>query len=151
MSRSHVGHAAVLLAGLLVQACGSTPPRSPGETPIPGPETRALAASLERQGASVTFAEAMPASAHPYFRVQAARYVLNGENLYAFEYGSGAEATADATRIAADGASIGTTRISWVSDPHFYRSGNLIVLYVGRTSPILALLQSVLGQQIAGR
>jgi hypothetical protein len=132
-----------------VLACGSTPPTVAPGTQVPGPETVALAATFGQQG-TLAFVEVMPSSAHPYFRVPAARYLLNGESLYAFEYASATEAAADAGRIAADGYSIGTTHISWVSDPHFYRSRAVIVLYVGRQADTLALLQRILGQQIAG-
>lgn len=139
----------VLGAVLHVLACGSTPPTLAPGTQVPGPETIALAATLGQQG-PLTFMEVMPSSAHPYFRVPAARYLLNGESLYAFEYASAAEATADAGRIAPDGYSIGVTQISWISEPHFYRSGAVVVLYVGKQADTLALLQRVLGQQIAG-
>ncbi len=141
----------VLLASVLTQACGSTPPEPPKGSEVPGTETIALATTLEREGASVTFAEVMSMSAHPYFRMPAARYVVNGENLYAFEYETESAAATEASRIAPDGASVGTTQISWVSDPHFYRAGRVVVLYVGRQSSTLGLLQRVLGQQIAGR
>jgi hypothetical protein len=130
-------------------ACGSTPPTVAPGAQVPGPETVALATTLGQQGA-LAFVEVMPPSAHPYFRVPAARYLLNGESLYAFEYASANEATADAGRIAPDGSSVGMTQISWTSEPHFYRSGAVIVLYVGKQADTLALLQRVLGQQIAG-
>ena len=107
--------------------------------------------ALEREGASVAFAEVMSTSAHPYFRMPAARYVVNAENLYAFEYETESGAAAEGGRIAPDGASVGTTQISWASDPHFYRTGRVVVLYVGRQSSTLGLLQRMLGQQIAGR
>jgi hypothetical protein len=151
MSRWPFGHAVVLVAGVLSQACGSTPAEIPKGTELPGPETRALATSLQREGASVTLAEVMPTSAHPYFSMPAVRYVVNGENLYAFEYPTEGNAEVEASRVAPDGASVGTTQVSWVSDPHFYRSGRVIALYVGRQSAMLDLFQRVLGQQIAGR
>jgi hypothetical protein len=132
-----------------IQACGSTPPTVAPGTQVPGPETVALATILGQQSA-LAFVEVMRSSAHPYFRVPAARYLLNGESLYAFEYASANEAVADAGRIALDGYSVGMTQISWISEPHFYRSGAVIVLYVGKQADTLALLQRVLGQQIAG-
>jgi hypothetical protein len=151
MSRSHSGRAVVLLVGVLSQACGTTPVEIPKGTELPGPEAAALATSLQREGASVALGEVMPTSAHPYFSVPAVRYVVNGENLYAFEYPNESSATVEARRIAPDGASVGTTQVSWVSDPHFYCSGRVIALYVGRQSSMLDLLPRVLGQQIAGK
>ena len=157
MKTSRIVCCAVIVGVQFAQACGMAPPGTAptptgvSPTEIPGPETRALASTLQRQGATVTFAEVMLASGHPYFRVRAARYLLNGENLQAFEYESADQTASDASRIGPDGTSIGATQVDWVSDPHFYRSGRLIVLYVGRGATILALLQSVLGPQIAGR
>ena len=142
---------ALLLAGVLAQACGSTPTETPKGTELPGPETTALATALQREGASVALAEVMPASAHPYFSTPAARYVVNGESVSFFEYGTAGDADTEASRIAPDGSSVGTTQVSWVSDPHFYRTGRVVALYVGRQPSTLALLQKVLGQQIAGK
>ena len=90
------------LAGVLAQACGSTPVGVPKGTELPGPETLALAATLGREGASVARAEVMPTSAHPYFSTPAVRYVVNGESLYLFEYATegDAESAASASRTA---------------------------------------------------
>jgi hypothetical protein len=151
MSRSLLGPAVVLLVGVGLLACGSTPVEVAEGTELPGPETEALAAALEREGASVALAEVVPTSAHPYFSAPAARYLVNGESLYFFEYASEANADAEAGRIAPDGASVGTTQVSWASDPHFCRSGRVVALYVGRQPPMLDLLQRVLGQQVAGK
>jgi hypothetical protein len=141
----------VLLIGVLVQSCGSTPTATPKGTELPGPETRALATALEREGASVALAEIMASASHPYFSTPAARYVVNGESLYFFEYPSEGNAEAEAGRVAPDGSSVATTQVSWVSDPHFYRSGPVVALYVGKQTSTLSLLQSVLGRQIAGK
>ena len=151
VSRLPFTRAALLLAGVLAQACGSTPTETPKGADLPGPETTALVTALEHEGASVALAEAMPASAHPYFSTPAARYAVNGESVYFFEYGTEGDADSEATRIAPDGASVGTTQVFWVSDPHFYRTGRVVALYVGRQTSMLGLLQNVLGQQIAGK
>ncbi len=147
-----VGPAILLVAGVLVQACGSTPTQTPkGGTELPGPETLALATALQREGASVALAEIMPSSSHPYFSTPAARYVVNGESLYFFEYATEGSAQAEASRIAPDGASVATSQVSWVSDPHFYRNGSVVALYVGTQASTLTLLREVLGPQIAGK
>jgi hypothetical protein len=148
---SFFGAAVVLVAGVLVQACSSTPTETPRGTELPGTETKALATALEREGASVALAEVMPSSAHPYFSTPAARYEVNGESVYFFEYATEGDAQAEASRIAPDGATVATSQVSWVSDPHLYRSGRVVALYVGRQAPTLGLLQKVLGRQIAGK
>jgi hypothetical protein len=58
---------------------------------------------------------------------------------------------AEAAQIAPDASTIGTNMPSWMSDPHFYKLGNMIVLYVGQDQKILDILSNVLGPQFAGR
>lgn len=76
---------------------------------------------------------------------------VNGVDVQIFEYPDATAAEADATRVSDDGGSIGTTMVAWVEAPHFYRAGKLIVLYVGTDTEVIALLDSVLGPQFAGR
>lgn len=134
--------------GMLVATCsGSTSP-----TPVfPRPQTLTLVAALRTGGATVEIAEVMRTESFPFFAVPAVRVTVDGENIYAFEYTSVAQAEAEARRISPDGFEVGMTHVDWISDPHFYRSDQLIVTYVGRTTLILRLLQQLLGPQIAGK
>lgn len=75
---------------------------------------------------------------------------VNGVDVQTFEYPDEAAAKAEANQVAPDGSSIGTTMVTWVETPHFYRQSRLIVLYVGADADTLALLESVLGPQFAG-
>lgn len=110
-----------------------------------------LVAALRGGGATAQVAEVMRPQSFPFFAVPAVRIVVEGENVYAFEYISVAEAEAEARRISPSGFEVGMTHVDWISDPHFYRSDQLIVTYIGRTPQILRLLQQFLGPQIAGR
>lgn len=76
---------------------------------------------------------------------------VNGAAVQAFEYASPAAAQADAARINPDGSGTVTTLVSWVGRPHFYRTGPLLVLYVGSEGNVIGPLEAVLGQQFAGR
>jgi hypothetical protein len=38
----------------------------------------------------------------------------------------------------------------WMATPHFFKSGSLLVLYVGDDAEILDLLKDSLGDQFAG-
>jgi hypothetical protein len=58
---------------------------------------------------------------------------------------------ADAAQVAPDGGSIGTSMVTWVATPHFYKTGRILVLYVGDDQAILDLLEGALGPQFAGR
>jgi hypothetical protein len=40
--------------------------------------------------------------------------------------------------------------VSWVSFPHFYKKGNLIVQYVGEDEKIMSDLTDIFGEQFAG-
>ena len=112
----------VTTASLL--ACGSSPvtppdPALPG-TKIPGPETTQLLAALQRNGATADIAEIMSLSSMPFFSVPAVRVLVNAASVHVFEYASVSEVDAEAARVSADGSTVGTTQISWVSTPHFF-------------------------------
>src|SRR2546428_292722 len=72
-------------------------------------------------------------------------------DVHVFEYASVSEVDAEAARVSADGSTVGTTQISRVSTPHFFRGNRLIVLYVGTDDRIIQMLASLLGPQFAGR
>jgi hypothetical protein len=57
----------------------------------------------------------------------------------------------DAVLVDADGGSIGTSMVTWVATPHFYKKGRILVLYIGDNAETLKALESVLGPQFAGR
>ena len=75
---------------------------------------------------------------------------MNGEDVQAFEYAAEADAQAEAARVSPDGFTIGTTMVSWVATPHFFRAANVIALYVGDNPAALGPLQAVTGAQFAG-
>jgi hypothetical protein len=86
-----------------------------------------------------------------FFSVKGQVISVNGGEVQVFEYADESAAEADAALISPDGGSIGTTMVTWVAAPHFYKIGKLIVLYVGNDSAVIKVLESVLGPQFAGR
>jgi hypothetical protein len=58
---------------------------------------------------------------------------------------------AEASQVAPDDGSIGTSMVTWIDSPHFYKTGHIIVLYVGNDAATLELLEQVIGPQFAGR
>jgi hypothetical protein len=86
-----------------------------------------------------------------FFSVTGHVITVNGNDVQVFEYADAEAAEADAALVAPDGGSVGTTMVTWVATPHFYRTGKLIVLYVGDDSGVTAVLESALGPQFAGR
>jgi hypothetical protein len=76
---------------------------------------------------------------------------VNGADVQVFEYESAEDMENEASQVEPDGGSIGTTMVTWMDTPHFYKAGRIIVLYVGSDETVLDLLESTLGPQFAGR
>ena len=60
-------------------------------------------------------------------------------------------AAADAAKVAPDGGSVGTSMMNWIMPPHFFKSGRVLVLYLGDNQTTLNLLEKILGKQFAGQ
>ena len=86
----------------------------------------------------------------PFFSVKGQILASGTEQIQVFTFPTADAAAAAAASIAPDGATIGNTSVNWVAPPHFYRSGKLIVLYVGRDEKTLAALRATLGAPFAG-
>ena len=41
-------------------------------------------------------------------------------------------------------------KVGWGSDPHFYKKGSIIVLYIGEDKEIISNLRDILGEEFAG-
>lgn len=71
-----------------------------------------------------------------------------------YEFSNAEEAKNAVSYISPSGSSIKTPKwnfyISWGNHPHYYSSGNFIVLYVGRDPKVLLDMRSLMGKQIAG-
>ncbi len=87
----------------------------------------------------------------PFFSVAGTIILVDGERVQVMEYRDPAALEAEAAHISPDGSSIGTTMVSWVAPPHFFRTETTIVLYVGENPKVIEALTSVLGPQFAGR
>ena len=135
---------------------GQQPPAPPPPSPQPpvvshgGPVTDyvSLFDNLRAAGATV---EPAGDISQPFFSVKGNAITVNGENVQVFEYADAATADTEAALVSPDGSSVGTTMISWVAAPHFYKTGRLIVLYVGDDTAVINVLEDVLGAQFAGR
>lgn len=87
----------------------------------------------------------------PFFSIKGKTISANGESLQVFEYASESDAEAQAKLVDPLGGSVGTTMVNWVDAPHFFRSGKLIVLYIGNNPGLMKTLEDVFGPQFAGR
>lgn len=87
----------------------------------------------------------------PFFSVKGQIITVNGEQVQVFEYATTKTAEREAKSVSDTGSSVRTSMPRWVAPPHFYKSGRLIVLYVGEDSAVIEALESALGRQFAGR
>ncbi len=110
--------------------------------------------ALRAEGITVATGEEIE---QPFFRPESGRLLLLSGNdlageteVQVYEYADPAAARADAEQIDPDGHPR-TVMVSWMAPPHFFRQGNLIVLYVGDDPAVVALLTKLLGPQFAGQ
>ncbi|HJS19321.1 MAG TPA: hypothetical protein VJ785_11285 [Anaerolineales bacterium] len=87
----------------------------------------------------------------PFFTAPGQSIAVNGETLQVYTFETPEALEAEASQIASDASTIGSSTPTWVDDPHFFKSGLLVVLYVGQNQKILDLLEGALGPQFAGR
>ena len=135
----------ILLAAMLVTACALQPAAAERTTVT---DYASLAEALKAAGASV---EASDPVSQEFLGPEGQVLKVNGQDIQVFEYLDEAAAERDAQTISPDGSSTTTTMITWIDIPHFYRSGKLMVLYVGSDAGITQLLDGLLGTQFAGR
>lgn len=86
----------------------------------------------------------------PFFSVPGRLVVVAGDPIQVFEYENTEAAESESRRVSPNGASVGTTMITWAGAPHFYKNGRLVVIYVGSNEEVLEALEKVLGPQFAG-
>lgn len=124
---------------LLAFGCAATPA---------GDATPAAADSLRAAGFTVRDAGRVE---QPFFRVPDHVLVVNDSDLQLYEFATAAEAADAAAQIDATGSTIGTTKMSWMAPPHFFRRDRTIANYLGSDARILAELERLFGPQFAGQ
>lgn len=136
----------IVALSVLAISCAANP-----AGPTDGASTDALISALREQGLSVTVGDMLPPHSTPYFSTRARVVFVNSATLQVFEYETSAAADRDAAKVSPGGSPIGNVQILWVSVPHFYKSGRVIVTYVGTDSDLLQVLEQVLGAPFASR
>lgn len=132
----------LLVTALILTACGGEPASAQGF----GMEE--FIEALREQGVD---AEKGDSVEQAFFSVIGDYVNFNDESVQVFEYDSPETMESDAALVAPDGGSIGTSMVTWVATPHFYKKGRILVLYIGDNAETLKLLETVLGPQFAGR
>ena len=126
---------------------------SNGATPSPTgalivEDQASLLAALQAAGATANVGDSV---IQDFFTPEGQIITVNGADIQAFEYESAEAMEAEASQVAPDGGSVGTSIMMWMDAPHFYKAGRILVLYIGSDEQTLTLLQSVMGAQFAGR
>jgi len=149
--KNHILLVLLLMFAFVVSACAnistSTPPATSPE-PLAVEDTASLMAALQSGGANVETGEPIT---QVFFSPEGNIIKVNGADVQVFEYESAEAMENEASQVAPDGGSIGTSMVTWVDTPHFYKAGRIIVLYIGSDETVLGLLEKVLGPQFAGR
>ena len=144
----------VFILSLFLFACGS---QDSTAEPSSGVEMDAvsLVDNLRAAGAIVNVGEAFPDPLTLFMYQSRHLITVNDQNVQIFEFFSSTEADAAAQTVSPSGFSVSrpgeVVVIEWIGTPHFYKTGRVIVLYVGDEPSVLSVLKEVLGLQFAGR
>ena len=108
-----------------------------------------LVNALRAQGRAVSVGSENSPARNDYFNVSSRDVHVNEALLKAFEYHTSDRADADAALIRPDGQPNPRVQVGWISAPHFYKQGRLIVLYVGCSGDVVETLSELMGPAIA--
>lgn len=136
----------LVLSGCANNSLAAAPPAT--MDPLAVEDQADLVSALETAGATVEIGEPI---SQAFFSPEGSILKVNGADVQVFEYDSMEAMGTEASQVASDGGSIGTSMVTWVDTPHFFKSGRILVLYVGSDSAVLDLLEGILGPQFAGR
>ena len=145
----------MLMVAILFAACApqARATKSPA-TPVPsvhGDPTEIQASLMVALGKAGEKVELGNSVEQPFFSIKGRILKVNGVDVQVFEYKSAEAMEADAAQVSPDGGSVGTSMVTWMATPHFFKAGRVIVLYVGDDVAVLNSLMSVLGEPFAGR
>jgi hypothetical protein len=84
----------------------------------------------------------------PFLSAKGQVITIDGEDVQVFEYRTARAAEVDAQNISGPAS---TSIAMWIAPPHFFRSGRLIVIYVGEAPSVLEALADTLGPEFRGR
>lgn len=144
----------LLLVVLVATACGRQPavtlPEADPTISVARPveDIVSLVGALTAAGATIEMREPVEQA---FFTERGQILEVNGADVQVFEYETAQAMEADAALVEPDGGSIGTSMVTWMATPHFFKSGRILVLYVGDDQAVVDLLEGALGPQFAGR
>lgn len=137
----------VLTFACVIEACRSNATPNASPTVLPVMDLGSLSAALRAQGATAELVDTLEPD---FFSAEVQVVKVNEADLQVFEFENAEAMEKEASQVAPDGGSIGTSMAYWTGVPHFYKSGRIIVLYVGGDQSVLGLLNKIIGSQFAG-
>ena len=140
--------ALIIVLGLSLFGCGGSPVTS---TPTESFAVKDRASLIISFQASNATAEIVESVFQDFFSPEGSLVRVNGVDIQVFEYETPEAMEQEAAQVSPDGGSVGTSMMMWMDAPHFYKTGRIIVLYVGSDENTLDLLQMVIGAQFAGQ
>ena len=149
--KSQIVTVLLLVLALVASGCANKSlAAAPGATTEPDSvqDKATLVSALQDAGATVETGDPI---SQAFFTPEGSILKVNGADVQVFEYESAEAMQEEASQVAPDGGSIGTSMVSWIDTPHFYQAGRIIVLYVGSDQAIQDLLEKALGPEFAGR
>ncbi|MCK6585414.1 MAG: hypothetical protein L6Q49_20120 [Anaerolineales bacterium] len=103
---------------------------------------------LVNKGADVVEGDSIE---QPFIPVKGQILKVNGAEVQIFEFKSNSEMEMTAETISEDGSMAGTMMITFADDPHFFKAGRLLALYIGSDEEIVSFLEDAVMPQFAGR
>ena len=149
--KSRILSVLLLVLALVVSGCGNTATANmvtASPEPLAVEDQASLIAALQTAGATVEVGDSI---SQDFFSPEGNIIKVNGADVQVFEYESADAMENESSQVAPDGGSIGTSMVSWMDTPHFYKTGRIIALYVGSDQTSLDLLEMVIGPQFAGQ
>jgi hypothetical protein len=137
----------VLVFASAISGCGTSATPSPSSESLTVQDQDSLLIVLQAAGATVETGDSIT---QEFFTPEGHAVKVNGAELQVFEYENAEAMEKEASQVAPDGGSIGTSMVTWIDTPHFYKAGRIIALYLGSDQTILGLLNKVMGPQFAG-
>jgi len=140
--------AVLLIFVFTVSGCGNAATTAPSTQPAIVEDQASFLAALQAANATAEIGDSVT---QDFFSPEGTLITVNGQDVQVFEYESAEAMESEASQVAPDGGSVGTSMMMWMDAPHFYKTGRILVLYIGSDEQTLTLLQSVMGTQFAGR
>ena len=109
---------------------------------------------LSKLRASGAIVEEVGEISRPFLGGEGRNIIVDGSNLQVYEYDTQEAMEVEAKFVSLDGGEIKInnihTLIGWIDQPHYYKSGQIIVIYIGQDEEMTSLLEKLLGEQFAG-